>query len=247
MSRASWLTCCLAAVIWMSSIEHCRAAAGTASVASQGRDVTPRSEWAEGIVELLNDPARTEGWNPWFTEWPNDVCHYAFEVQTMEDVNRLVDKLSKIETEVRHVHLSFLPEPDSLGWVTRLPKGNGTAVVYSHGDQARIDRWYQHVRKPFGKIEFTAAPVAAPPTLTIFAQHDKIDLDQLKIPDGIEVSAGYLPGPFLRWNDKREQAAAASPPVAKEPELDEATQRARERIEAFLKQHAEAKKRHAPG
>jgi hypothetical protein len=237
MWRLTWL---MALLLSLANADECLAIAGTSSVASTGQEVSPRDSWPEGVVELLNDPTRTEGWNDWFSEWPNDVCHYAFDVQGMDDVNRLLEKLAKIEAQPLHVHLSFLAEPKGLGWVTQLPEKNGIAVIYSQGDQARIDQWYGHVRKPFGVIEFTATPVAVPPTLTIFVQNAKIDLDQLKIPEGIEVTAGYLPGPFLRWNDQREQQAEKAPPAAaKAPELDEPSRQAVERIETFLKRRAE--------
>jgi hypothetical protein len=31
-----------------------------------------------GSFDLVNDPLRTQGWNPWFSEWPNDMNFYAF-------------------------------------------------------------------------------------------------------------------------------------------------------------------------
>lgn len=78
-------------------------------------------------------------------------------------------------------------------------------MIFSIGDQSVIDQWYQQVRKPFGKIEFTAAPVAVPPTLTIFVQNESVKLDDLKIPEGIDVSMGYVPALFHKSNMKLEE------------------------------------------
>lgn len=135
----------------------------------------------------MNDPTRTTGWNSWFSEWPNDVDQYALEITTTDDLNRLIEKLSATKSEVRQIRLSYLKEPVGLGWVTSLPEGNHIAAIFSIGDQSRIDEWYKRVRKPFGVMEFTAAPVAVPPTLTIFVQNEAVNFEQLKIPAGIIV------------------------------------------------------------
>ena len=100
----------------------------------------------------------------------------------------------------------------------------------------------KHVRKPFGVMEFTAAPVAVPPTLTIFVQNDSVILDELKIPDGIDVSVGYVPTVFHKSNttieQQREREAANRDPkreleLAKQ-KLDEPSLAAMKKIETFL-------------
>jgi hypothetical protein len=91
-------------------------------------------------------------------------------------------------------------------------------------------------------MEFTAAPVAVPPTLTIFVQNDSVILDELKIPDGIDVSVGYVPTVFHKSNttieQQREREAANRDPkreleLAKQ-KLDEPSLAAMKKIEAFL-------------
>lgn len=238
------LACLVIGLVGLTSLmppEKCFAAAGTDIVARPGQEVRPLDTWPKGVAELLNDPTRTDGWNDWFSEWSNDVCHYAFDVKNVDDVNRLLETFGKIESKVHQVHLFYKSEPDALGWVTRLPEKNGIAVLYSSGDQAQVDQWYGQVRKPFGKIEFTAAPVAVPPTLTLFVANEKIDLDRLKVPEGIEVIAGGIPGPFLLWNDKREQVTEeeAKELAKRLPKLSDDEQLAQERIEAFLKEPSE--------
>lgn len=138
--------------------------------------------------------------------------------------------------------MSYLKEPNGLGWVTRVPEGNGIPVIFSIGDQARIDEWFKRVRKPFGQMEFTATPEAVPPTLTIFVQNESIELDKLEIPDGIDVSVGYVPTVFHKSNttieQEREKAAADRDEEHEldllKQKLDDSSLAAMKKIEAFL-------------
>ena len=214
------------------------ASGGTDIVASPGQPAHVLDTWPAGVGALVNDPARTSGWNSWFSEWPNDVRQYAMEVKTTDDLNRLIEKLAAVESDVRQIRLSCLKAPNGLGWVTNAPKDNKIPVIFSIGDQSRIDEWYKHVRKPFGVMEFTATPVAVPPTLTIFVQNEVVDLDKLKIPEGIAVSSGYVPTVFHRSNttiEKKQEEEAARKPAAKPLGLDAASQAAVDRIAEFLK------------
>jgi hypothetical protein len=218
------------------------AAGGTSVIAIQGEPVSASAGWPEGVAEIVNDPLRTSGWNSWFSEWPNDVNQYAFAISTTDDLNRLIGKLAATKSDLREVRLSYRTEPTELGWVTRLPKANDVAVIFSIGDQERIDEWYKHVRKPFGVMEFTAVPVAVPPTLTIFVQNKAVDLEKIKIPDGITVTSGYVPTVFHRSNTKqkkKQEAAGASSLPVKE-KLDAASQIAADKIEAFIKKQNES-------
>ncbi len=99
---------------------------------------------------MVNAPARTTGWNSWFTEWPNDVNQYGFAITGMDDVNRLVETLEKIKSLLRQVRLAPLNEPQGLGWVTSLPEGNGVVTIFSIGDQARIDEWISTFKSRLG-------------------------------------------------------------------------------------------------
>ncbi len=214
------------------------AAGGTDTIATKGQPVTVSAAWPEGVGAIVNDPTRTTGWHSWFSEWPNDVNQYAFEIASTDDLNRLLEKLAATKSEVRQVRLSCLKEPAGLGWVTRVPKDNNIAAVFSLGDQAQIDEWYKRVRKPFGKMEFIAAPVAVPPTLTIFVQNEAVNLEKLKIPAGIIATSGYVPTVFHYSNTKDEvkrKEEAARKPVPSE-KLDPAAQAAADKIETFLKQ-----------
>ena len=130
------------------------ARAGTSSVASEGREAHVSETWPEGAGAIVNDSARTDGWNSFFSEWPNDVNQYAFKIESIDDLNRLIELLADVDSPLKRIHLCPLSEPNSLGWVTRLPEGNGIPVIFSIGDQSRIDQWFGRVRKPFGVMEF---------------------------------------------------------------------------------------------
>ena len=214
------------------------AAGGSSIIARKGQDVRVRESWPDGVGALVNDAARTRGWNSWFSEWPNDVSQYGFEIASTDDLNRLIKALASIECKVRQIRLSHLKEPQNLGWVTNLPAGNGIAAIFSIGDQSQIDEWYKHVRKPFGVMEFLSAPVAVPPTLTIFVQNRVVDLEKLKVPKGVSISVGYVPTVFHRSNTTNErdrEKKAAAQPKPERPQLDAQSQKAADSIEAFLK------------
>ncbi|RLS53218.1 MAG: hypothetical protein DWH91_14915 [Planctomycetota bacterium] len=216
------------------------AAGGTDIIATKGQPAYISESWPKGTAELVNDPSRTTGWNSWFSEWPSDVHQYAMEIQSTDDLNRLIEKLSNVKSEIREIHLSPHKEPQGLGWVTQLPAGNQIPVIFSIGNQDQIDAWYKRVRKPFGMLEFTAAPVAVPPTLTIFAQNPRIELEKLVIPHAITVTSGEIPMVFHRSNTKQEsQKSVKTPPTQPllQP-LSPEEQAATDRIATFLKQRA---------
>ena len=233
------LTTCLLSL----AVSALFAAGGTAIVASKGQPAYVQETWPDGVAALVNDPARTTGWNDWFSEWPNDVNQYAMEVQSVDDVNRLIEKLATVKTDVKEIRLCAMKEPAGLGWVTNIPEGNQIPVMFSIGDQTRMDQWYANVRKPFGVIEFEDCPVAVPPTLTLFVQNPRIDLDQLKIPNGISVIEGCVPTVFHKSNTKQKpepkEKSQTAPPVKGEP-LPPETQAAHDRILAFLKKREPA-------
>lgn len=199
------------------------ASSGTDVVASEGQPAHVNPAWAEGVGQIINDAARTSGWNSWFSEWPNDVNQYAFDVNSTKDLNRLIKKLASVRGELRQIRLSYLKEPKSLGWTHNAPAGNGIAVIFSIGDQNQVDQWFRHVRKPFGSIQFVETPVAVPPTLTLFVQNELVDLDAIEVPDGIEVVEGYVPTIFHQWNttdEEERKKQAASEEAKREAELE---------------------------
>lgn len=223
----------------VASSSQALAAGGTAIVATKGESAYVQETWPKGVAEIVNDPVRTTGWNDWFSEWPNDVNQYALEAQSVEDVNRLIAKLAAVKSDLKVIRLCAMKEPGGFGWLTSLPEGNQIPVMFSIGDQTRLDQWYAHVRKPFGVMEFEACPIAVPPTLTLFVQNPIIDLQRLVIPKEIRVREGYIPSGFHKSNTKQEREArersAAVPAVKGEPAPPEA-RAAHDRIVAFLRQ-----------
>ena len=136
-----------------------------------------------------------------FSEWSNDVSHYAFDITETADLNRLIEKLASIKSELRQIRLSPTAEPRGLGWVTSLPEGNKIAALFSIGDQEQVNQWYRGFPgAKFGVMTFTDVPVAVPPTLTIYVANEKVDLDKLEIPNGVEVVVGDCPRVYHKWN-----------------------------------------------
>jgi hypothetical protein len=224
------------------------AAGGTSAIATKGNVATVSDDWPTGVGDIVNDPLRTNGWNSWFTEWPNDVNQYAFEIKSMKEVNALVEKLAKVKPAIGQIRLSYLKEPSGLGWVTQLPEENNIAVIFSIGDQGLIDAWFKRVRKPFGVMEFNAAPIAVPPTLTLFVQNDAINLDELIVPAGIEVAAGYVPTVFHKSNTTLEQTQdkefvkrLAAERLKERDSLEPAAKKTADAIDAYLKKRNAAK------
>jgi hypothetical protein len=167
---------------------------GTSQVAWPGRPVAARADWPSNALELINDPARTEGWNPWFSEWPNDVEHFTFKLRDTDDANRLLRRLAKIPGKVE-LKLNPGREPGALGFTTGLKPGNGHAALFSLGKQKRIDEWFarlpqdEHGVRIFGKQRHTNAPAALPPTLTLYINSGSIELEKLEIPARVNVTA----------------------------------------------------------
>jgi hypothetical protein len=184
--------------------------AGTSQVAWRDKPVLAESDWPAGVLDLVNDPLRTEGWNPWFSECPNDVNFYAFRVNDTNDVNRLIGKLAVIKKAQARVLLYPDEEARGLAFTTVLDKGNGVAVVFSIGSQEEMNRWYQHLREEepgvrvFGVHRYHEPPIAQPPTLTLYVGNKAIDLKSLKIPSTLEVTA------VVSVSDRAEGKNAAS-------------------------------------
>lgn len=171
------------------TLPDARAMSGTSQVASPGKPVAAVTGWPEGVLDLVNDPLRTDGWNPWFSQMANDVNFYAFKVRDTDDVNRLIQKLMAIKAPKVHVQLNPGSEATYLGYTTVLEKGNGAAAVFFLGNQQVLNDWYQR-RK--GKLELKEAPTAEPPTLILYAGNLLIDLGRLKILPAAEVSKNDL-------------------------------------------------------
>ena len=180
---------------WVVAAVDASAMSSTTEIAWPGKPVAARADWPEGVLKLLNDPLRTRGWNPWFSEWPNDVDFFAFQVAKTDEINGLLKKLAAIKSPKLRVLLYPDEEARTLAFSTRLAEGNDAAVVFSIGSQERINAWYTRLKegepgvRVFGVHRFYEAPEAQPPTLAIHAANKAVDLKSLKIPAGIVVQA----------------------------------------------------------
>lgn len=175
------------------------AMSSTSQVASEGQ-LMPEAlveayGWPAGVLDLVNDPLRSNGWNPWFSGLPNDVHHYEIKLTNKQDLEKIIQKLSAIRCDGVRIQLDPGRDPGALGLSTVLPKGNNTGALFSIGSQKVIDQWFLRLPKTepgvreFGAQRYTESPKAFPPTLTLFVGHDAIDLENLQIPAQIEVCA----------------------------------------------------------
>lgn len=226
-------------VILLSICSSLHARGGTFRVATKGQKVSNVTSWPKGLEAFLNHPSRTDGWNDWFTEWPNDVEHYQFEVKDTEEANAVLAKFANVKSDKLRVRLSPGKEPRSIGWVSEIKAGNKTAMLFTTGDQERLDEWFEQLDGgKFGTMEFAKAPTAVPPTLTIFVENDAIDLDKLIIPPSIQVEAGSTPGLFDVGNLKVDPAKPA--PEPKSIELDEEMKQVMEQIDGYIAKRRKA-------
>ncbi len=177
------------------------AISGTDQIAWEGKSVPADPDWPKGVSELVNDPLRTDGWSPWFSEWPNDLSHYGFRVHNTKEINQLIEELAAIQVTNAQVCLRPDKEVGPLGFTTHLDKGNNLAVTFSLGNQKRINQWFEHLEKKtnstskaevqrvFGVHHLTEPPPALPPTLTLYVENMAVDLAKLTIPTKLKVVA----------------------------------------------------------
>lgn len=191
-SRLSFL---LTAAAFLAAPTAAWAISGHHPVAKQGEPVKENPQWPGKIIDVVNDPARTVGWNFFFSECPNDVNHYAFVARSTDDVNRILKKLAAVDAKGTIVLLSLGKEFPAGGF-SFLKKGNNAAAVLAFGNQAIINQWYLHLKevdgqpgvKKFGVNRYTEPPKAMPPTLTIYVENPAVDVGKLAIPAEITVS-----------------------------------------------------------
>jgi hypothetical protein len=183
-------TAALAAACLATVTSTAFARAGYRQVASPGQPVAPQPGWPEGAIELVNDEARTVGWNFFFSELPNGLDHYALAAKSTDDLNRLIEKLAAIKAKGASVQLAPGREYPTGGF-SFLKLGNGIPAVLALGNQERLNQWYSRLEeiepgvRKFGVHQYTEPPTALPPTLTIYVEHPVVDLSKLVIPEGI--------------------------------------------------------------
>jgi hypothetical protein len=190
------LSFALAAVVLLSAPSPVWAIAGFSPVAAEGQRVEANGQWPAKMMDVVNDPARTVGWNFWFSECPNDVNHYAFVAKSTDDINRVLKKLAAVDAKGMTVVLA-LGKEYPVGNFSFLRKGNNAAAVLIFGNQSIINQWYVHLKEPegepgvkkFGVNRYTEPPKAMSPTLTIYVENPAVEVEKLVIPATLTVAA----------------------------------------------------------
>ena len=166
---------------------------GTDRIAEPGKRFDEQQarwyDWPVGTLAMINDEARRYGWHHWFSELPNDGNWFDYEVEDTAEINRLIERMAAIASK-RHVVVISAGEPPTHEKVR-------VAAEFSIGSQRRLDEWYDQLPadKQFGAQKIDKRPSAAPPHLTIYVEHEAVDLDRLEVPKEVDVELlkGHLP------------------------------------------------------
>jgi hypothetical protein len=185
----------LAAAIFLSAPTVAWAIAGFSAVATEGRRVEENLQWPAKMIDVVNDPTRTVGWNFWFSECPNDVNDYVFVAKSTDDLNRVLKKLAAVDAKGMTVVLALGKEYPVSNF-SFLKKGNNASAVLVFGNQAIINQWYVGLRdsdgepgvKKFGVLRYTEPPKAMSPTLTVYVENPAVEVEKLAIPAALTVA-----------------------------------------------------------
>ena len=112
--RIAWVVPLLVVGALVIAVPHAYGLAGSQQTAWPGQPVTALPSWPSGVLELVNDTLRTEGWNPFFSSLANDLNHYVMKIRNSDDVNRLITKFAAINTDKAQIRFSY-------GVFTQLP------------------------------------------------------------------------------------------------------------------------------
>ncbi len=162
------------------------AISGKDRVVARGQTAKALPGWPQGVLELINDPVRVNGWHPWFSECPNDRYYYEMDVRRPQDVNRLIKLLAAIKC--RTLELNLNPADGA-------PHADGVGAIFALGNQPIINRWFMTLTevepgiRRFGVHRYREPPTAQPPTLTVYVGHKAVDLRKLTIPTNVAVTA----------------------------------------------------------
>ncbi|MBT3287770.1 MAG: hypothetical protein HN380_10530 [Victivallales bacterium] len=192
-------------------------------------ETAKRLGWPKGVLELANDPVRTEGWSMLFGFGGGDTPSYYMDVTTSEDVQRLVDLLSEIEADRLRIVLNpergaRPPVPPRRG----AEDEDGAGVVFAIRSQAAFKPGFQRLpaqagaTRQGGKLQLVKPPAAFHPTLTIYTGSRAVDLDTLVVPLNIEVLSAVKPSgthldDFVAKHEGRRRAAKAGKPPQPAP------------------------------
>lgn len=154
-----------------------------------GETVTRQaSPWPEGVLDLVNHPLRTHGWNHFFSSSPNDVDEFDFNLRYVRDMEHVVRTFTAIKSDSLRLELYLQNDKPPL-----IPKT--IAAQFQIGNQAIVDSWFSSLpadengARIFGVHRLTEPWPACPPTLSLYVGHEAVDLNRLNIPPRVEVDA----------------------------------------------------------
>jgi hypothetical protein len=177
------------------------ALSGKDKVASRGKPAKALPGWPEGVMKLINHRLRTDGWNSWFSELPNDMNYYGMDVRGMDDVNALLKLLAAVKA--KHVVLNFDPAAGGR-------HVGGAGGVFAIGNQPILDRWFKQLPvvapgvRRFGLHRHRKPPTAQPPTLTVYTGSKWFDWKKLKVPLKVEVTTATAAAYRERYEEQFE-------------------------------------------
>jgi len=174
------LALCAAAALLLAP-PHAHGMSEIGQVARKGKPVpksfAERQGWPAEVMAIVNDPVREDGWGLYgwgLISWTEaHQCHFEMNVQTPQDVDRLMQKLTQVKA--RPLRLALSPAHETAR------DGSTIGAVFAIGSQKVLDEWAAR--------SSTRAPTAQPPTLTLYVGSDAVDLGALVVPAGIDVSA----------------------------------------------------------
>jgi len=163
------------------------------TVSEDGTLTTTRTEpWPDGVLDLVNDPLRTNVRRHWFSECPNDIQWFEFAVRSTADINHLIERLAAIKADCVRLELAVNEKPTR----EESPGATTLRANFAVGDQCMLDSWFENLpcddtgAAVFGVNRYTEPPKACPPTLALMVGPDAADdLAQLRIPARVQVTA----------------------------------------------------------
>jgi hypothetical protein len=181
------------------------AMSSTEQVAWSGKLIQPVAGWPDGTLKLINDASRTDGWNHWFSQLPNDVNHYGFVFHSTEDLSRVMESFAAIKSTNLTVSLDPNRQAASSD-LSQDPKlGRRLVAVLALGNQTVLDGWYKNLKevrpgvRKFGVHEYIEPPVALTPTFTLYVGNPVVDLEKVNIPPHVKVQA-YVSDDYRKEN-----------------------------------------------
>ncbi|MEM7681214.1 MAG: hypothetical protein AAF288_04585 [Planctomycetota bacterium] len=184
--------------VWLAAIvagSSAMGAAGTSQIAWEGHPVAEerarQKVWPTGVLAVVNDPCRTLGVWPWFTECPNDVEQYVLVPASTEELQRVLTAFAQIEGSKR-VELHPGDRVRRIGFGMDIDEDMRAAAVFSIGSQPVMDAWFDRLEGgKWGVHQYDAPPKAQPPTLALYVGHELLGLESLRLSPEWEVRPGF--------------------------------------------------------